>query len=131
MPARKTGDGARRASASPTNSQQLLAKAQREHCKREWGPQQIMLWLEEQAPARVQAVRGLTMGEMKHGLYTGRASREGALVRFQLIDPSARIVAEGTGPTVSAAEQDALERTTDDGARAYLLQVKFHEGLAD
>jgi hypothetical protein len=48
-----------------------------------------------------------------------------------LKDPSDHVVAEGSGRSVSEAENAALEATTNDGARAYLQQVKFPESLTD
>ena len=60
-------------------------------------------------------------------IYEYTAKKDKGLVRFQLKDPSDRIVAEGTGSTVSEAQQKALEAAKHDGARLYLQQVKFPE----
>ena len=64
-------------------------------------------------------------------MYIYAAKKEGDLVRFQLKDPSNRIVADGTGATVSTAQQDALERTQHEGAQVHLGQVKYPEILTD
>ena len=71
------------------------------------------------------------MGERKGPFYTAIATREGQQIRFQLKDPSGRIVAEGFGVTVGEAQQDALEKTKHAGAQVHLGQVKHLESLAD
>jgi hypothetical protein len=48
--------------------------------------------------------------------------------RVRLIDPAGRTVAEGTGKSVSIAQQDALEHAKNEDARLYLQQVKFPNG---
>jgi hypothetical protein len=63
--------------------------------------------------------------------YTHTSKKEGDLIRFQLKDHSGKVVADGTGPGVSEAEQDGLEKTKDDGAKAWLLQMKYPETLVE
>ena len=88
----------------------------------------IKLVSRRQSPAQLKE---MMMGERKHGLETASARREHRVVHFQLKDPSDHLVAEGSGRSVSEAENAALEATTNDGARAYLQQVKFPESLTD
>jgi hypothetical protein len=71
------------------------------------------------------------MGEMKTTIYTAIATRDGDQVRFLLQDPAKRRVAEGTGATVSAAQENALEKAADDSAKMHLRQMKYPESLAD
>ncbi len=62
---------------------------------------------------------------MKHGMYTWKATLEGKVATCWLTDHAGRVVATGTGASVSAAQQNALETTQDEGAQAYLRQVHF------
>ncbi len=72
------------------------------------------------------------MGERKDGPYIVSATREGAtLVHFLLKDLPGNVVADGSGTTVSTAQQDALEKTDDPGATEWLGQKKYEESLAD
>ena len=74
------------------------------------------------------------MSEMKGTIYTAIVTRVGQRIRFQLKDqrdPERNIVAEGSGATVGEAQQDALEKTKDEGAQVHLGQVKYPESLAD
>ena len=64
-------------------------------------------------------------------LYKYTTKKEGDLIRFQLKDQAGRIVASGTGATVSAAQQDALESTTNEGARVYLGQMHYPDTLTE
>ncbi len=75
----------------------------------------IKLVRRRQSPAQLKQ---MMMGERKHGLYTASARREHGVAHFQLKDPSDHLVAEGSGRSVSEAENAALEATTNDGARA-------------
>jgi hypothetical protein len=63
--------------------------------------------------------------------YTHTAKKDGHLIRFELQDHTGRTVAVGTGATVSAAKQDALEKTPDKPAQVYLGQVHFAETLTE
>ena len=72
------------------------------------------------------------MGERKDGLYIVSATREGTtLVHFLLKDLKGNVVADGSGTTVSTAQQDALEKTGDPGATEWLGQKKYEASLAD
>jgi hypothetical protein len=64
-------------------------------------------------------------------MHTHTAKKEGDQIRFQLKDPAGRTVADGTCPTLSAAQEDALERATNGGAQAHLGQVKYPETLTE
>ena len=62
---------------------------------------------------------------MKFGIYTWTAEVEGSVATGWLKDHAGRTVAKGTGESVSAAQQNALETTKDEGAQAFLRGVLF------
>jgi hypothetical protein len=66
-------------------------------------------------------------------IYKYTAKKEGALIRFELKEDhdAGRIVASGTGATVSDAKQDALETTTNDGAKVWLTQMHYPDTLTE
>ena len=83
------------------------------HHIREWLP------AASSKPAPVTGtVEGDDDGRTKHGLYTASARREHCVAHFQLKDPSDHLVAEGSGRSVSEAENASLEATTNDGAQS-------------
>ena len=71
------------------------------------------------------------MGEMKTTIYKAIAWQDGEKIRFLLKDPAERIVAEGTGVTVSAAQEDALGKATHKSAEMHLRQTKYPDSLAE
>jgi hypothetical protein len=85
----------------------------------------IKLVSRRQSPAQLRQM----MGERKHGLNAASARREHGVAHFQLKDPSDHLVAEGSGRSVSEAENAALESTTNDGARASATSES--SGIAD
>ena len=70
---------------------------------------------------------------MTMAIYKHTAKKEGALIRFELMEGHNHglIVASGTGATVSDATQDALETTTNDGAKAWLPQMQYPDTLTE
>jgi hypothetical protein len=73
----------------------------------------------------------MSMGTMKNGVYIASVEQEQGSISFRLKDLAGRIVAEGSGATVSEAQEQALGNAKHEDAREHLLQVKYPETLVD
>jgi hypothetical protein len=71
------------------------------------------------------------MGTMKNGNYIVNAEQEQGVISFRLKDLAGRIVAEGSGATVSESQEQAINNARHEEARQHLLQVKYPETLVD
>jgi hypothetical protein len=60
-------------------------------------------------------------------IYTCDMEKTDSVVTVSLKDPGGRVVAAGRGNSVAAAQQNAAETTTDQGARLTLNQTVLPE----